>query len=170
MKKDNIRYILIYHALLYIGLTCLSAVLAALMATHCKAETFTKSWTVDTPREGLTIGLDKGNFLFEISFEYEEGERQTFAAPMAFSYLHDTQYGDFTLTFGGGVGFQLELYWTSNNYDIIGHDITYPDIETDTFLFAQTYVSASWDVLIVVYKMRVSDSWILPSLEVGFTW
>lgn len=146
------------------------ALSAVMSECKAKAQQVTKDWTLSCDREGLTVGFDKENFLFELSLEYEGGETEKFSAPMAFSYLHPLQYGDFTLTFGGGVGFLLELQWKTEDYDIIGYDIAYPDLNTETWFYVQTYVSLDYDVFIITFKTRVSDDWIHPVLGGGFKW
>lgn len=174
--NDNKKYVLVWHALLYVGLSCLAMVIAALMTKTCKAQTVTKDWTLTEPREALVVGFKVDNYLFELSFEYREAYEkedvsyETFAVPMAFSYLHDMKYGDFTLSFGGGVGFMLQIEWAGTQYNLFGNEITYPEVNTETWFFLQTYVSLTYDVFIITYHVKISDDWIHPSFGIGFTW
>lgn len=165
MKQQLVR-----GALLWVGCTLLAMVLAAIMGRYCKAQTFTKDWSLDSGRQGLTAGFNKGDFLFSLSFEYEESDKETFAAPMVFSYSPKKEYGDFTVSYGAGFGFSLEIYWNSVQYDIIGHEITYPDITTDTFFFGQLQVSVAYDIVILAFRLRVYEDRTDPAVSLGFTW
>lgn len=175
--KDSKYGVLVAHVCLYAILTLVAFALSAVMGEcKAKAQQVTKDWTMTEPREALTVGFKVDNYLFELGLEYrkayeEEGVTyETFGAPMSFSYLHPMQYGDFTLTFGGGVGFMLEVVWSSEEYNILVETITYPGIETDTYLFIQTYVSLAYDVFIVTYHVKYSEDRIHPSLGIGFAW
>lgn len=169
-KEEEMKQQLVRGALLWVGCTLLAMVLAAIMGRYCKAQTFTKDWSLDSGRQGLTAGFNKGDFLFSLSFEYEESDKETFAAPMVFSYSPKKEYGDFTVSYGAGFGFSLEIYWNSVQYDIIGHEITYPDITTDTFFFGQLQVSVAYDIVILAFRLRVYEDRTDPAVSLGFTW
>lgn len=172
----NKKYILIWRLLFFLGLLMIAMVLSAIIEEKCKAQTVTKDWTFTEPREALVFGFRDDKYLFELGFEYREAYEkekiryETFAVPMAFSYLYDLKYKNFTFSFGGGIGFVLQLKWAGQDYNIFGNEITYPDIYKKTWFFLQVYASLSYEVFLITYHVQFSEDWIHPSFGIGFTW
>lgn len=165
--------VILAHVALYIFLTCLSALLASLMAGKCRASTsFIKTWTLTEPRESMNVIISDGSFAFTLSLEYQEkdNDEEAFGAGGSFSVLKQWDVKDLTLTLGAGLGFLLELQWVSTEYNIIGETITYPDINTDTWMFATIHASMSLSAFLVIFEVRLSEDWVRPVLGIGFVW
>lgn len=169
----QMRYtVLIAHMVLYLLLTVLAGALATCMG-NCNAHgaTITKDWSINSDREALVVGFDKDQFLLEVGLEYEPCEdHDTFGATIALNYLKRWEEGEWKLYGGGGVGFLLEVKWSGKDYNIIGHEITYPEIDVDTWVFLQTYVGVSWNSFLATYHVRFSENFIEVSIGAGFIW
>lgn len=168
--------VLVAHVCFYLILTLIAFALAHLMSTcKARAETeFNKVWFTDAARESLEVGFNHKAYRFSLGLEYtehevEEGTHETFGASAAFSLFNE--WGcDWEVRLGGGAGFLLEIDWKSEEYDIFGNVINYPDVEAETYFFLNAWGSVSYDVLIISVGVRVNDLWVSPSFSVGVQW
>lgn len=147
----------------------------------CRAETqFVKTWNLDQPRQALVVGLTEKCFLFSLGIEYRESYEvedttyETFGAAMSFSAFKEWKTGSGywspTVRLGGGMGFLLELEWSSREYDLAIAQITYPGIDAEVWFYGHGWGSFNMGAVLLTFDVRFNDDWVQSTFGTGFIW